>query len=1763
MATDSLGQLTVDLVANTGSFEAGMTRAERALKSAAKETAFQGKQLDKLLGQIDPVVGAYGRLDKMEEQLRQHRQKGLLPKEDFDDYLTKLNTQRSALVQTGGAYEKTGMSAKAMAANLRGVPAQFTDIAVSLQGGQAPLTVFLQQGGQLKDMFGGVGPAAKALGGYIVGLINPLTVGAAAAATLGAVFYDAEKEISAFNKSLFSGTASSGQTASSLAEISKTVSAITGDFSEANAAVITLAGSAKLSQTQFINLAQASASISEFSGKSAAEVAKSLGDVGDSATKAAEKISSQYGLLTSAQYEVITALDEQGKKQQALDALSGFLNENAQKRLATYKASLSDVEQEWNNIGAAISNAYSRVKGELFPDLTKQAEIIERVLKTREDGGVSGALSTGLSKLNTALGLADGNNDDSTEALKKKLALIRERLALSQQAAVVDGEAGKADQTRIAASSKWDSEHKSNLAGLAKLEEDINDKRKLGLAAGKSQAEIDKEIAGLRDKYDKSLPKQKAYTEDAGIKQLDQAKQQYAVLQQQAQQIDEQTGKTKTLGAAQQELIKWEQELSDLKNKGTLTAAQKSLLATADQITAQKTLNAELEKDTAARMASAKQAAQMAEFQQSVADNVARYQQGLDNQVAGIGLGSEGRRRLQEDLSLQQDYAKKLEILRRDKVGGKIDQDTYDKQTQIYKDALEQQLQATRDNYAKMDAARADWTNGANAALQDYAFDAADIAGQTYDLVSDGLSGIEDAFVDLATTGKFSFKDLADSIIADLARIVAKTLIVQPLIAALFGGSAGGGAASLGGLVGSIFSGSSSGSGSSSSDSGGWGSMASLGKNIYSAWSAVTGVGADIAAGYASGGLGGAVSGGIGYYSSMLSSLGTTLSGGFTSLTTALGLQTAATTAATGTGYALGGTLVSGAAGSATYAAGTSGISAAMSSAAAMWPLAVIMGMYQSGKLYDSGVRPDGDEIRDSAGDTVLGKVVMAPGAAMSDFFKAQDKVLSKIVGGKWAAILSGSTLSQAVTKMVGEKLFGTAYTTKDVGYQLGVEGGEFEAQQYVKQKKKGGLISGSSKTKFLYSDLDPDTKDVLGGKYNDVVLGAGSLFTALGVQLNDSVLDGLNMAARNISTKDATPEWIQEQLDFFFAQLGDAAVVSISKATDAGLSGYSYVGLQAFVKNLQDVNGVLGHLNVGLYDMSVTGGFMAEQLSLWAGGIEALSTAGAAYYDAFFTDVEKSNDTLSDVRNAFGALSIALPDSRAGFRDMVSGIDKTTESGRQMLLTLLNMSTAADAAYDILEARQATYYSTFYSESENTARSLATVTKEFKDVGVTLPATRAGYRDLVEAASKDSSAAGKKMYDTLMSMAGEAGSAYDLLDSKATAATDAAKVLADSLADLLAGNVTAAMSALQRAVTAEQKSLTTAYTSSTEALNTALTAASKNAQDLEGISSTLSAALKNLRGDSESAVAMLRAQAQATLQSALATARSGGSLVGFAGLDDAISTASEMDPEVYATLEEFTREQGRTANVISELNNLNGKQLTSAEQAVVSLNDQLKQSKLTYDALMKGLDDQLINAQAQIDQLNGIDTSVISVAAAVNNLNAAIMAALANAAAVKSSAPAAVGTGTAGAPSASDLNAIYNSVLGRDVDPAGAAYWAGLVGSGAVSIGDLPQAIKNDGITNGEIRGYAKGTNNWDGSAVLVGEHGPEIVMANNLGSNTIYPAQKSRSILNAGSQDAGETDGETSSFRDKVVKRLNEITRAVGFLDVWNSDGLPATRK
>ena len=70
---------------------------------------------------------------------------------------------------------------------MRQLPAQFTDIATQLAGGSSPLLVLMQQGGQIKDSFGGIGNALTALASIVTparlafaGLVGIVAAGAVA-----------------------------------------------------------------------------------------------------------------------------------------------------------------------------------------------------------------------------------------------------------------------------------------------------------------------------------------------------------------------------------------------------------------------------------------------------------------------------------------------------------------------------------------------------------------------------------------------------------------------------------------------------------------------------------------------------------------------------------------------------------------------------------------------------------------------------------------------------------------------------------------------------------------------------------------------------------------------------------------------------------------------------------------------------------------------------------------------------------------------------------------------------------------------------------------------------------------------------------------------------------------------------------------------------------------------------------------------------------------------------------------------------------------------------------------------------------------------------------------------------------------------------------------------------------------------------------------------------------------------------------------------
>ncbi|WP_062391108.1 tape measure protein [Pseudomonas abietaniphila] len=562
-------------------------------------------------------------------------------------------------------------------------------------------------------------------------------------------------------------------------------------------------------------------------------------------------------------------------------------------------------------------------------------------------------------------------------------------------------------------------------------------------------------------------------------------------------------------------------------------------------------------------------------------------------------------------------------------------------------------------------------------------------------------------------------------------------------------------------------------------------------------------------------------------------------------------------------------------------------------------------------------------------------------------------------------------------------------------------------------------------------------------------------------------------------------------------------------------------------------------------------------------------------YFKAQFTDFAGSWDTTADeviraiegVFTRFNGVNDALSLINVNGLKLDNTGLMASDAILDMVGAMSNLDTATASAKDKVDALNksvSTYYQAFFSADEQFADLTKSLKGAFAGFGLQLPDTRSAYRDMVEDIDV-TTAAGQAMFSTLVGLATNANSYYSTLDQKAKDAQQAAEEAAQKIIDGLMGNATSAQSALERAINAQKASI-----------NDMLATANTSVSDLTGISGSLSAALKALRGDSDNAVKTLRSQAQATLQSALAQARAGKSLAGFEGLTDALDAVSNNNTDLYASLEDFNREQGRTANVVAELNALNGKQLTSSQQTVKTLQAQL-------DAL----DDQLAFAQAQLDALNGVDNSVLTVADAVKAMNAAVVAAIAG----LSGKGTATNNGTL-------IDSVYQSVLGHSADQAGKDYWLGQLSSGAISYSQLEQAIRNAALANGSLPahasgGYISGPGTGTSDSILARLSNGEYVMTaaatkmfgtgllNQMNAGYIPAFATGGPVLDISSpsqvftRPVGRVDdggGDGGRLEQKVDILIDVIKQIVGpmkvdsnkvrkLLEHWDGDGLPKT--
>lgn len=734
----------------------------------------------------------------------------------YIDQLRQAEAAQKRLAQSGG------MSDKATAAALRGVPAQFTDIVVSLQGGQNPMTVLLQQGGQLKDMFGGAGSAAKALGGYVLGLVNPLTVSAAAAGVLGLAFYQGSQEANAYSKALILSGNAAGVTAGQLSLMAEKLGSQKGITQSGAAEALThIAATGVVASESIAKAAEATLRF-EQAGVPIKNTVKDFEELGKSPVEASLKLTEQHRYLTAEIFSQIKALQEQGREAEAAKVAQEAYADSILSRTNQLQEHVGLLEKAWRGLAGGAKAAWDAMLGigrgsTVEEQLQKQVQVVADLQKKHDDYVVrfGGGRNNSEALLNSAQAqlmdlqgqaneaaakaMADGHAQQIQKAGIKAIetvSKVNERSLSKQEQKVKALKAYDDDIAAIRAANPNDALLDPKLIANSKaaIEEQFKEKggrkgssiapanRRLDLSEIQNAA---KEEVRLIEGKQKDLERiyQRGFIDDSSYYSQKRA------LIEASSKIEE--------AALQDQITRLQQE----KTKGTDALAVKKQIADTETKLAVKRL------ETGEKLKALFHEEELALDRQAkaMANSAASHQRAMEQmrlqasrEVGAAWMGTKDRQR-QENLWQIDDsynserrqledrmlYAERLTVEQR----AQITQRLADLEME-----REERKRIAKATYTELDALQSRWELGANFALQNYVDQATNVAQQTADAFTNAFKGMEDALVNFVMTGKLDFKSLANSIIADLVRIQARQMLAGLATGArgLLGFAAGG-----------------------------------------------------------------------------------------------------------------------------------------------------------------------------------------------------------------------------------------------------------------------------------------------------------------------------------------------------------------------------------------------------------------------------------------------------------------------------------------------------------------------------------------------------------------------------------------------------------------------------------------------------------------------------------------------------------------------------------------------------------------------------------------------------------------------------------------------------------------------------------------------------------------------------------------------------------------------------------------------------------
>ncbi|EGC4644762.1 phage tail tape measure protein, partial [Escherichia coli] len=486
------------------------------------------------------------------------------------------------------AAQKAGISVGQYKAAMRTLPAQFTDIATQLAGGQNPWLILLQQGGQVKDSFGGMIPMFRGLAGAITLPMVGVTSLAVATGALVYAWYQGDSTLSAFNKTLVLSGNQSGLTADRMLTLSRAGQAAGLTFNQARESLAALVNAGVRGGEQFDAINQSVARFASASGVEVDKVAEAFGKLTTDPTSGLIAMVRQFRNVTAEQIAYVAQLQRSGDEAGALQAANDIATKGFDEQTRRLKENMGTLETWADKTGKAFKSMWDAILDIGRPE--SSADMLASAQKAFDEAdkkwqwyqsrsqrrGKTASFRANLQgawndRENARLGLAAATLQSDMEKAGELAA--RDRAERDASQLKYTGEAQKAYERLLTPLEKYTAR-----------QEELNKALKDGKIL---RADYNTLMAAAKKDYESTLkkPKSSGVKVSAGERQEDQAHAALLALETELRTLEKHSGANEKISRQRRDLWKAENQYAVLKEAATkrqLSEQEKSLLAHKD-----------------------------------------------------------------------------------------------------------------------------------------------------------------------------------------------------------------------------------------------------------------------------------------------------------------------------------------------------------------------------------------------------------------------------------------------------------------------------------------------------------------------------------------------------------------------------------------------------------------------------------------------------------------------------------------------------------------------------------------------------------------------------------------------------------------------------------------------------------------------------------------------------------------------------------------------------------------------------------------------------------------------------------------------------------------------------------------------------------------------------------------------------------------------------------------------------------------------------